>query len=83
MIKLDIIIFMEYLRILQFKDNTFDNSYTIESRFCTESGKSITSLGIQPLVYLPQICNMNTEAMNNKDITRTGTGPLKNYKRDH
>lgn len=36
------------------------------------------------LVYFPQMCNINTEAMNRRDITRTGTGPLKkiinNYK---
>lgn len=29
------------------------------------------------LVYFPQICNMNTDAINNSDITSTGTGPLK------
>lgn len=28
-------------------------------------------------VYLPQMCNMNTEAMNRRLITNTGTGPLK------
>lgn len=26
-------------------------------------------------VYLPQMCNMNTDAMNSNDITKTGTGP--------
>lgn len=26
-------------------------------------------------VYLPQMCNINTDAMNNNDITNTGTGP--------
>lgn len=35
------------------------------------------------LVYFPQMCNINTEAMNNSDITRTGTGPLKNRKRNN
>lgn len=34
----------------------------------------------QPLVYFPHMCNMNTEAMNIKLITRTGTGPLKKKK---
>ena len=28
-------------------------------------------------VHLPQMCSMNTEAMNTKLMTRTGTGPLK------
>lgn len=31
----------------------------------------------QPLVYFPHMCSMNTEAMNIKLMTRTGTGPLK------
>lgn len=31
-------------------------------------------------VYFPQMCSMKTEAMNNNDITRTGTGPLKKRK---
>lgn len=26
-------------------------------------------------VYFPQMCNMKTDAMNNSDITKTGTGP--------
>lgn len=26
-------------------------------------------------VYLPQMCNMKTDAMKSKDITNTGTGP--------
>lgn len=31
----------------------------------------------QDLVYLPQMCSMKTDAMNSRDITKTGTGPLK------
>lgn len=27
-------------------------------------------------VYFPQICNMKTDAIKTKDITKTGTGPL-------
>lgn len=27
-------------------------------------------------VYLPQMCSINTEAMNRRLITSTGTGPL-------
>lgn len=26
-------------------------------------------------VYFPQMCNMKTDAMNNSDMTNTGTGP--------
>ena len=38
---------------------------------------SIDPLIPQPLVYFPHMCSMNTEAMNIKLMTRTGTGPLK------
>lgn len=31
--------------------------------------------GAHARVYLPQMCNMKTDAMNNNDITSTGTGP--------
>lgn len=35
-------------------------------------------------VYFPQMCNMNTDAINNKLITKTGTGPLEiNRKTEH
>ena len=27
-------------------------------------------------LYFPQMCNMKTQAMNSRDITKTGTGPL-------
>ena len=29
----------------------------------------------QARVYLPQMCNMKTEAMKRRDMTKTGTGP--------
>ena len=32
--------------------------------------------GLQFLVYLPQMWSMKTQAMNRRDMTRTGTGPL-------
>ena len=32
--------------------------------------------GGHDLVYLPQMCNRNTQAMNRRLITKTGTGPL-------
>lgn len=33
------------------------------------------------LVYFPQMWSMNTEAMKSRDITKTGTGPLKPKKK--
>ena len=38
-------------------------------------------VNVQPLVYFPHICNINTEAINSRLITRTGTGPLKQKER--
>lgn len=34
-----------------------------------------TDTQIYERVYLPQMCNINTEAMNKRLITNTGTGP--------
>ena len=36
---------------------------------------------VYPLLYFPQMCNMKTDAINNNDMTRTGTGPLQRKKK--
>lgn len=58
-----------------------ENHYTFGPRYVGFFPSSFLQMtdGCSPvydLVYLPQMCSINTEAMNRRLITSTGTGPL-------
>lgn len=50
--------------------------------FMKTAGMVVKARDLQDLVYLPQMWSINTDAMNKRDITNTGTGPLKKKKKE-
>ena len=49
--------------------------YSVQRSSGEKQSYDITVMMIQARLYFPQMCNMKTQAMKSKDITKTGTGP--------